>query len=400
MKIAFISYWSCPRVRLGVLTAGGMNVYVANLANNLGMLGHQVDIYTHKHKESEQQVLTTNRNVRIIHLPGNLDNPYEDVPIFADRVLKFISLNNLGYDIIHSHYYFSGLIGLILKIKLKIPMVQTFHTLGVTKELYSDQKQKERIKSEREIAEKADGIISSTELELEDLVKKYNADKRKISVLPPGVNHHVFRPYGRTSSRERLQLPTALKIILFVGRIDPVKGISLLIEAIDGLVKKYNSFENKYRVLLIGGDIKDNGFWKHPEVKRLKELIERKNLSCCIKFIGSRPHNILPYYYSAADVVVMPSVYESFGLVVLEAMASGSSVIVSKAGGLQYLVKDGLNGRLFENGSSRDLGDKLWQLLNNPKERKMLSENAVISSQNYCWDKQAEKIASLYKHYL
>jgi D-inositol-3-phosphate glycosyltransferase len=396
MKIAFISYWSCPLERLGVLASGGMNVYVLNLAIELGKKGHKVDIFTRTHGKSHQTAVSVGKNVRIIHLPSGGNDHYKNSGSFADDIVSFINKNGISYEIIHAHYYYSGIIAAIVKNRLNIPFVMTFHTLGLMKMKYARITDQKRIKAEKTITKECDFIISSTEFERRDLENSYSANRTKIAVISPGVNHNIFKPYDSAKSRLKLDLPADKKIILFVGRIDPVKGLEFLIEAIYKLTQTYPGFQNNYQVLLIGGDIKDKEFWKNREVKKIKKLIYRKNLDCCIKFLGSKPQYILPYYYSAADVVVMPSVYESFGLVVLEAMASGSAILASEVGGLKYLISDGKNGRLFESGSPQSLGDVMLQMLNDRNDSGKLRKNAVLSSYNFCWNIQADLILKLY----
>ena len=339
MNIVLICYWSCPLTPLGVLTAGGMNVYELNLANSLDKSGHKVDIFTRTHKQKDEISISVHKDVRVIHLPSlNNDDHYLAAQSFFNRMLEFIEKNSLSYQVIHAHYFFSGLVGIKLKKSLRIPMVQTFHTLGIMKKLYGKVIDEKRIKAEKEIIKKADGIIAATALEVKDLLKHYSAKKDKIFEISPGVDHRVFKKLNIKTSRTKLHLPLNKKIILFVGRIDPIKGINLLIEAVSILSKKYPSFENNFYVLLIGGDINSRKFWLDREVRKISQLILDKKLECCVKFIGSRPHYLLPYYYSAANVMVMPSVYESFGLVVLESMACGSAIVASKVGRFAYFV--------------------------------------------------------------
>ncbi len=397
MNIAFISYWSCPLTKVGVLASGGMNIYILNLANNLGDLGHKVDIFVRVHRQKDEKILQTHKNVRIIHL-GKVR--IEEINPFTKKITEFIKRNKFKYDVLHAHYFYSGLIGIRLRKTLSIPMLVTFHSLGKTKELYAGIHDKFRLKSEENIVKLADGIIASTELEKSDLRESFKAEKDKIFVVSPGVNHHLFRPRNKVLSRLKFHLPHKPKIILFVGRIDPIKGITFLIEAIIKLTRQYKTFEKNYRVLLIGGDISSSIFWQNREVKKIKQMILTKDLECCIKFIGSRPHYLLPYYYSAADILVAPSLYESFGLVVSEAMASGTCVLVSRVGGLKYLVTDRVNGRFFENGNVRDLSATLWELLNDKRQRDELGRYAVLASQKYCWDIQAQKIIEVYRHFL
>ncbi len=308
--------------------------------------------------------------------------------------------NSLRYDIFHAHYYYSGLIGLKLKEKLSIPLVFTFHALGVMKDLYGGTRDEKREAAEKQIVEYTDSIISSVELERKELIQKYRANSKKIYTVPPGVNHRMFKKIDKILARKKVSITGTEKVILFVGRIDPIKGITLLINAVAKLSNSYVNFENNFKVLLIGGDIESYNFWQNPEVKKIQLLIEKLDLACCVKFIGAKTHYVLPYYYNASDVVVMPSRYESFGLVVLEAMASGACVVASKVGGLSYLITDKKDGRFFKSGDLQNLSEIIWELLNDDKQRDELGRKAIISSQKYCWDIQAEKVAGVYKKFV
>lgn len=396
MRIAFISYWSCPLTRLGVLTAGGMNVYLFNLANQLQKQGVKVDIYTRSHQEKHESVVYLAKNIRLIHLPAGSDH-YRQSAFFAGSVFDYLKKENIGYDLIHSHYYFSGLIGLNLKNKLMLPLVHTFHTLGQMKKNYAQIDDPQRIEAETMIARQADILIASTILEKNDLIKFYQADSEKVNVISPGVDHNLFAPLSQTSCRKKLGLPNNVKIILFVGRIDPIKGISLLLEAVYRTSKKQSEFKQCYKVLLIGGDIKSREFWKNPEVKKIQDFIKEKNLEHCADFLGNIAHNQLPVYYGVADLVVLPSVYESFGLVILEAMASGRAVLASKVAGINYLISDNVNGQVFTGGDIEDLSQKLMRLMQNDSKRKIMGKNAFLTSQDYTWEKQAAKILFLYR---
>lgn len=395
MRIAVLSYWSCPKTRLGVLAAGGMNVYVANFTKYLSDLGHHVDIYTTVHSGSHETVISVG-NARIIHVGTQGANHKESAVRFGRNVYEYVRKNQLSYDIAHAHYYYSGLTAIELKKGASIPFVITFHTLSATKVRYGGIEETGRFEIEKIVVDASDAIVASTHLEKQELVNNHNADKDKVSVVHPGVNHHIFKPYDKSYARSHLQIPQDKKIILFVGRIDPIKGISFLIEAIHKLTNTYPAFVDNFRLLLIGGDITSRSFWQHPEVIKIKTLIARKDLECCIKFLGSKPHNDLPYYYSASDVVVLPSVYESFGFVVLEAMACGSVVVASKVGGLKYLVKDGESGILFEAGNTNDLCGALEKLFNKPSFANKLGRKAYRESLKYCWDIQTGKLVKTY----
>lgn len=400
MKIAFISYWSCPLEKIGVLAAGGMNIYIRELSNYLGKSGHKVDIYTRTHPHRDESIFFLHKNVRIIHLSQSSRDLYKDSRNFGRKLIRLMQKEKRNYDIVHAHYYYSGLIGLVLRKKLSIPMLITFHTLELVKKQYTSTQDSRRIQIEKDIADQTDAIISSTEIERKDLINFYHAPKNKIYVVSPGVDHHLFRRLDKKISRARLNILQDKNIILFVGRIDPVKDLSLLIRAIAGLVRKKPSFTKRYELLIIGGDLKSSRFWVNREVKKIRKLISDLDLSCCVKFLGARPHHLLPYYYCGSDVIVVPSVYESFGLVALEAMACGCAILASRVGGLKYLIADKVNGRLFKSGDEHDLAGKLLELLQHLRQRKRLGLKAIYSSQNYCWSKQSQKMLAVYNKFI
>lgn len=400
MNICFISYWSCPLTRIGVMSGGGMSVYLVNLANNLGELGHRVDIFTRAHKEKDEKVLEIHKRVRIIHLKQIKNNLYQDAVFFADKIIQFFNKEEIGYDLLHGHYFFSGLAGLALKKKLNLPLFSTFHSLAIPKEIYAGIKEPKRVIAEKKIIQQSDGIIVSTEIERKDLITLYKAQRNKIFIVPPGVNHHLFHYRDERVARKKLGLPLDKKLILFVGRIDPIKNISVLITALAILHDEYQGFKHNVLNILIGGDPRKRNFWQQKEAKKIDLLIKEKNIDCCVKFIGSKPVSELPFYYSAVDLVVLPSIYESFGLVILEAMASQKAVIASKVGGLKFLVKEKKNGRLFQSSNARQLSRIIWELINDKKERNRLGNNALIYSRGFSWGKQAKKIVSIYNKYL
>ncbi len=398
MKIGMISYWSCPYARLGTIHAGGMNIYLQYLLDNLGNLGHRVDLFTRDHQFRDKKVTRFGSFSNIIHFSSKSDDLYQDTKYFANQILEYIDKNSIKYDIIHSHYFFSGLVGVELQKKIGCPHATTYHSLAASKDKYAGIKDNKRKKAEKFIAQKASAIIVSTKFEKKEiLVENMTIDKNKIFIVRPGVDHKIFKKYGQIFSRRKLHLSLVKKIILFVGRIDPVKGISYLLEAVSVLCSKYSSFSDNFQVILIGGDIGSSQFWKMPEVKKIQKIILEKKLQCCVHFVGSKSYKVLPYYYSAADVVVMPSVYESFGLVVLEAMACGSSVIAAKVGGLKYIIKDKFSGRLFDSGNINQLSAILWDLLQDKKQRKALGEKAISVSRHFNWAKHAKEISSIYK---
>lgn len=397
MRIAMISYWSCPLTPLGIGTAGGMNVYVLGLAQALGELGHTVDIYTSAHHEADSVDSAPHPNVSVIHLHRSAADPYADIDYFCEQVAEMAGRRGVPYDALHAHYYFSGLVGLRLRERMHLPLFVTFHTLGTMKQRYLGIEDRRRIRAESAIVARADGIIASTELEAADVMEWHQVPAYMIHTAHPGVDHHLFRPQDRASARKRVGLPEEAKIILFVGRIDPIKGIHLLIDACARLVARDTPEPCSGQLLVIGGDPENESFWATGEGRRLRRQIHDQQLEQRVAFIGSRPHAELAAYYAAADLVAMPSAYETFGFVALEAMACGACVVASRVGGLQYLIQDRQNGRLVEPNNVEELAAIMGELLRDREERERLGRNAAASSYRFCWSRQAEQVLAVYR---
>ncbi len=400
MNIAMISYWSCPLTKLGVATAGGMNVYVLNLAQALGELGHTVDIYTRVHLEGDDLQPTLHPNVSVVHLRSEHHDLYQDIEDFSDQMEEQVRRRQVHYDSVHAHYFYSGLVGLKMRERMEAPLFATFHTLGIMKKYYVGTVDHRRIKSESDIINGVDGIIASTELEKTDLIAWHHVPEGKIYTIHPGVDHHLFRPYDRHTARSILGLTEEKNIILFVGRIDPVKGIHLLIDAFAQLQAAASPELQATKLLLIGGDPANQEFWSAGEARQLRQQIHAAQLEDRVIFVGSQPHAQLAYYYAAADLVVMPSAYETFGFVALEAMACGACVLASRVGGLQYLIQDRINGRLFEPRNVDELASIMGELLVDGDQKDRLGQNAAASSYRFCWRKQAEKMLTVYQKFI
>jgi D-inositol-3-phosphate glycosyltransferase len=391
MHIAMISYWSCPLARLGVASAGGLNVYVLNLAQALGELGHEVDVYTRQHPASDDVAYDLHPNVAVTHIRQCDDNLYQDVLCFADTVAAHGMERGRQYDVIHAHYYYSGLVGLALRERFDAPLVMTFHTLGIMKKTVVGVEDQRRIDAETRIIDQADAIVASTELEKADLMAWHDVPDDKVYTVHPGVDHHIFQPYGRQASRELLGIDPDDRIVVFVGRIDPIKGIDILLAAFAKL-----HADQRTKLLLIGGAPDDEAFWNTLEGATLRQQIEQYDLEGRVILVGSQPQERIARYHAASDLVVMPSAYETFGFVALEAMACGACVVASRVGGLQYLIEDGVDGRLFEQGNVDALAAVMDELLADPAQRERLGREALAASFQYCWSIQAEKMLAVY----
>jgi D-inositol-3-phosphate glycosyltransferase len=344
-----ISYWTSPLARIGVWEAGGMNVYIRELSLILTKMGHEVDIFTRVPDCDEPKVTIVQKGLRVIHLCGPKIKLYDGIKPFAQKILDFIDTENLKYDVIHTHYFYSALVAYELK-KINLKVVHNFHSYGSLKEKFYKTLDETRIKIEKEITYKADAIIVSTHSERSEVVDVYKGNPNKTYLIPPGVNHQIFKPVNRQTALAKLNLNPKKIHILFVGRIDPVKGIPTLVKSVGRLIQKQPSLKEKVELLLVGGDVSSQKFWKRPEVIDISNLIKEENLENTVRFLGSRSNTILPYFYSASDVVVLPSIYESFGLVVLEAMSCKAVVVASRSGGPEDLIQDGINGKLFTPG--------------------------------------------------
>jgi D-inositol-3-phosphate glycosyltransferase len=397
MQIAMISYWSCPLTALGIGTAGGLNVYVLNLARAMGELGHTVDIYTTTHPDADHADSPLHPNVSIVHFARDADDPYRDIDRFAAEVEATTRRRGAEYDVVHAHYYYSGLVGLRLQERLQLPLLVTFHTLGTMKQQYLGIEDRRRIQAEAAIIEQADGIIASTELEAADVMAWHQVSAAKVHTAYPGVDHHRFRPHDRASARQTLGFPQQSNIVLFVGRIDRIKGIDLLIDALARVVTGSDAGLTSSRLVVVGGEPESQDFWATGEARRLQQQIHDHQLEDHVSFVGSKPHTELALFYSAANLVAMPSAYETFGFVALEAMACGACVLASRVGGLQHLIQDQENGRLFEPGKVDELATIMRELLLDRAQQERLGRNAAASSYRYCWDRQAEQVLSVYR---
>ena len=404
-----ISMHTCPLATLGGKETGGMNVYIRDLSRELARHGHHVDVYTRSQNPNVKQVNHgLGENARVIHIPAgparSLDKEIvlSYVPDFVSGVVSFAAQAGIAYDVIHSHYWLSGWAARELRREWHIPVIQMFHTLAHMKnsvaQSEAEKESQARIDIEREVMAFADRLVAATPMERAQMAWLYGADPDKISVVPCGVDTNLFVPQPRPAAREQLGLPADQPIILFVGRIEPLKGIDTLIRAISVVVHRSNlqTLDSGPTVLIIGGTPEDSPTANAHEVQRLQSLREELDLTNRIVFLGSRPQEILPLYYSAADMVVVPSHYESFGMVALEAMACGTPVIASKVGGLSLSVQDGVTGYLVPNGDPDRLADRIELLLGEPGLAEAIGNRAVEWARQFRWPIIARRILDIY----
>ena len=390
-----LSIHSCPLGKVGGENTGGMSVYIRELAHELGRRGHLVDVYTRIHEAAHDEIAEIGKNVRLIHLKAG-EKEIEKLAIyyylddFAHNLENFRKQNGPRYDLIHSHYWLSGLTGKRLQQWWGIPHVMGFHTLGAVKNAIGigEGEPDLRINAEKELVRDCHRIIASTLKGKKDLIDYYDASPETISVIPCGVNLDLFRPIGRETARCYLGLKEE-RIILFVGRIIPLKGIDNLLKAMSYLERKEG-----IKLVVIGGD-------EHcqTEVERLKDLSRSLKIQESVIFLGLVKQEILPFFYSAANLCVVPSHYESFGLVVLESLACGTPVVATKVGGAESVIRHGETGYVVRNNDSCHLADKIALFLSTSNGDTDVG-TVRASVVNYSWSDITEAILAEYRSVL
>ncbi len=390
LRIAMLSVHSCPLGSLGTRDTGGMSVYIRELAVELGKLGHSVDIFTRVHDPNDGQIDELGQNVRLIHLKAGDDEEmhklvlYSYLPDFACNVENFRKLNGLSYDLIFSHYWLSAQVGQELRVWWGVPHIVMFHTLGAVKNGLGigEEEPELRLETERELIRDCHRVIASTEREKEALLHYYGASPEKIGVVPCGVNRELFQPIDQGLARQELGWRDD-RIVLFVGRIDPLKGIDRLLEAVACLTDTRG-----LRLIIVGGDGQSES-----EIERLHQLARALGVQDLVTFLGLIKHERMPYFYSAADVCVVPSYYESFGLVALESLACGTPVVTTDVGDLRKIIRPGETGYVVANASPTELADKMALILSRPVRDTTSIQSIRASVARFSWSNIARAIA-------
>ena len=382
-----------------------MNVYVRDLSRELVHRGHQVDVYT---RSQDPEIPHAGRRLaqgaRLFHLPAGPEHPYDKnlvynhLPEFVDGVLAQTAANGARYDLIHSHYWLSGAVARELRERWGTPVVHMFHTLGQMKNIVAQRPQERetahRIAVETDVVRFADALVAATPAEERQLVRLYDADRARIRIISPGVDTERFHPIPAAQAREHIGLCPDRRIILFVGRIEPLKGIDNLLRAIAQIIDRQPALRDRLCVPIIGGD--PDRIREADEMVRLQQLREALGIGDLVLFLGAKDQDTLQYYYSAAEAVVMPSDYESFGMVALEAMACGTPVIASDVGGLAFLVRQGRTGYRVPARDPAALAAKITRLLADEGLRRRIGQRAACWAEAYAWPRVADQIEALY----
>ena len=401
-----LSYHTCPLATLGGKDTGGMNVYVRDLTRELGRMGVHVDVFTRSQDEHVPHVLhDLGYGNRVVHVAAGPEVPVAKrdlpgyIPQFVEGIKTFAAEKGIHYDLIHSHYWMSGLAAESLKQAWNVPVVHMFHTLGEMKNRIArtdgERETPERIAGEKRVLAAADRIVVATLAEQTQLRFLYKAAASKMTIIPPGVDTGHFYPIPADEAKQAIGLKPDDRMVLFVGRIEALKGVDTLIRAMSCL--KINEAHRPVHLAIIGGEPDANPQEMSMEMARLQKLCDELCLDRMVVFLGKRGQDTLPYYYSAAEVLVMPSLYESFGMVALEAMACGTPVIASEVGGLGFLVQDGETGFTVPDGDPEKLCEKLSLLLGDPHLRETMGCCAAEYAKSYDWEKIAGQVAQLYR---
>jgi len=391
LRIAMLSVHSCPVGNLGAKDTGGMSIYVRELARELGRQGHLVDIYTRVHDPRDPQIINLGQNARLIHLTAGGDEEinklaiYPYLPEFTCNLENFKKHNGLHYDLVFSHYWLSGRVGKYLQQLWNVPHIMMFHTLGAVKNAIGigECEPELRIETERDLTRDCHRIIAPTNREKENLILHYGALPERIGVVPCGVNLEQFKPMGKEIAKRQVGFVDN-KIILFVGRIEPLKGIDQLLKAMPYLQNGQGP-----KLVIIGGD--ENSQY---EMERLQRVSSDLHIQDSVTFLGLIKHEQLPYFYSAADACVVPSYYESFGLVALESLACGTPVVATNVGDLKSVIHQGETGYVVMDNAPRHLADKIALLLSRPSSdtKSALSIRASVS--RFSWSNIAEAVTN------
>ena len=404
--IATLMVHTSPLDQPGAGDAGGMNIYVAESAKRMAAMGVSIDIFTRRAHADLPDTVELAPGVTVRHLDaGPVEGvTKEELPQYIPALARQFTSALEGttiYDVIHSHYWISGEVGMPASKKLGIPLVHTMHTMAKVKNLNLAQGESpepgSRVRGEMEVVESAQGLIANTDSEAASLVSLYSACPDLVHVVTPGVDLYTFTPgQGRAHARGLLQIPTDAHVITFVGRIQPHKGPDLLIRATAEMLAHSPHLRSKLIVFVIGG-VSGAGT---AEVEKLKEMVKWLGINDVVRFLPPISRKDLPDWYRAADLVCVPSYSESFGLVALESQACGTPVVATAVGGLRTAVADGISGVLVDGHDPRAWSSVLARLLAEPQRRVLLSMGALEHATHFGWDSTARGTIDIYDRVL
>jgi D-inositol-3-phosphate glycosyltransferase len=399
-RVVYLSMHTCPLSVPGQGDAGGMNVYINELAHTMAGRGIDVTVFTRRADEVTPEVTEVCDGYRVVHISAG---PTTRIPIaemihhvgeFTEGTLEWIDAAGIRSDVLHSHYWLSGWAGVVLKEALGVPLANSFHTLGRVKDLTrrSDEPPSSPVRTftEQEVIARSDCVIASTPHEFEDLLYHYGASPERLCTSPPGIDHGVFMPGDRADARRWLGLPPREPLVLFVGRIQPLKAADV---AVGALAQIERVAGRKPQLLLVGGPSGGQG---DAELAHLRSLVTELGVGDRVHFVPAQPHTALARFYQAADVLIVPSRSETFGLVAAEAQACGLPVVAASVGGLPYAVADGQTGLLVDGHEPDSYAVALTKILGDPSLAAQMSADAVAFSERFSWPATADRLLELY----
>ncbi len=407
-RLAVLSMHTSPLAQPGTGDGGGMNVYVRELSSALARAGVTCDVFTRAWRDDLPPTVVIEPGLQVHHVSAGPPSSVakETLPNFvdefADGVLKQMRMaaalgseDEHPFDAVHANYWLSGVAGHLIKHQMNLPLVSTFHILDRVKAEASPEELEahesyRRAEAESTIIRCSDTVLASCSVEAAQLSDLYAADPSRIRIVAPGVDHAFFGPGDRAQARRALGLSGPGPLLLFVGRIQPLKGLAVAVETLAGLTDDHDGA----RLVVVGGPSGPQG---EEELARVHGLVDALGLTERVTFVPPRPHELLSTYYRAADVCLVPSRSESFGLVALEAAACGTPVVASDVGGLRSLVDHGRTGFLVDDPSSSDaFAGWVRQILAEPLLAERLGTGAVLRARRYTWAHAANLLREIY----
>ena len=404
LRIALISEHASPLGPAGGVDAGGQNVYVDHVACSLAADGHQVDVLTRRDDPQLPAVVELQSGARVVHLDAG---PAHSIPkeqllqhmgAFTEAARGLLA-RSAPYDVLHANFFMSGWAALALRQRFQVPLVTTFHALGLVRRQHqgdADCFPPQRIDIERELAQESDRVIAACPQDKHDLLCLYQADPSRISTVPCGVDVNALRPGDRAQARQRLGLPADAFVVLQLGRLVPRKGIDNVIHAVALLCRARPDVPVLLQV--VGGETREPDAAQTPEIGRLRALAQSLGIAEQVQFTGQRRRDELRDHYLAADVFVTTPWYEPFGITPLEAMACGRPVVASAVGGLRHTVIDGNTGFLVPPRDPKALAARLMDLQANPALAAAMGRAGVRRVRSgFTWNHVAQRLLRVYE---
>ena len=390
LRAGIISLHTSPLTQPGSGDSGGMNVYIREFVSSLTQAGLSCDVFVRRWLDDLDPVVEVEPGFRVIHVPaGPVELAKEELPSiveeFSDWMRNWFEENPV--DVLHANYWLSGVVGHRLAHELDLPLVTTFHTLARVKAEMGDQEPQARMDAEALVVACSDVMIANAQVEQQQLIDLYGADADRVEIVAPGVDRAFFSPGARDGAQKAIGYAGG-PLVMFVGRIQPLKGVDVAVEALAGLAN------DDAHLMIVGGASGQKGA---AEVDKIHDLIDTLGLHDRVTFVPPQPHYALSTYYRAADVVLMPSRSESFGLVALEAAACGIPVVASAVGGLRTLVQDGETGFLIEGRDPADYSTAIDTILGDAERAAAMGEAAATLAGGYPWSGLAGRLRSIYQ---